>query len=71
MAGATMAHNMIVSNLHGNLYASVKQSGCISFVADMKVKVEALGNFYYPDLMVSCEKGNPKSVFLTAPRQYM
>jgi Uma2 family endonuclease len=67
MVGATAAHSIIVGNLHGNLFAPVKQAGCNSFISDMKVKVEVLRSYYYPDLMVSCEPLKPEALFLTAP----
>jgi Uma2 family endonuclease len=66
MAGAPMGHNEIVANLLITLGPTVKQAGCRVMAADMRVKVEALGNYYYPDVVVTCER-NPKAVFLTAP----
>jgi Uma2 family endonuclease len=67
MVGASRAHNIIVSNLHRQLYDPVKATGCHTFISDMKVKIDSLSSFYYPDLVVSCESSDPKSVYLTAP----
>ncbi len=67
MVGATNAHNIIVSNLHGNIFNTVKTAGCQTYISDMKIKVESLQNFYYPDLMISCERAEPKAVYLLAP----
>ncbi len=67
MVGATRAHNTMVGNFHRQIYDAVRQAGCYSFTSDMKVKVEALQSFYYPDLVISCEASNDLSVFLTAP----
>ena len=68
MVGGTEAHNLLVSNLHVIIGAAIKGTGCRSFVANMKVRVEATNSFYYPDLMVTCKKYSASSLYKTSPR---
>jgi Uma2 family endonuclease len=68
MTGATAGHNEIVSNLASILHPLAKKAGCKSYIANMKLKVAVLGNFYYPDFIISCENPDSKAMFLNAPR---
>lgn len=67
MVGANAAHNAIVSNVHGQVYEQVRQAHCHSYISDMKVRLENVQSFYYPDLVVTCEIFNPKAVYISAP----
>jgi Uma2 family endonuclease len=67
MVGATAAHNAIVGNVYRCIYDTVAEAGCRAYFSDMKVWIEALQSFYYPDIVVSCEPFDPKSVYLHAP----
>lgn len=67
MVGASEAHNVIAVNLVSALRHHLRGTGCRAFMADMKVRVEASNCFYYPDVMVTCEQFNAKSVYKTAP----
>jgi Uma2 family endonuclease len=67
MVGTTDAHNVIVSNLHRYLYDPVRASQRRIYIGDMKVMVEASDSFYYPDIMVSCEPYDARSVYKSAP----
>ncbi|WP_201738481.1 Uma2 family endonuclease [Thermus thermamylovorans] len=53
MAGASRAHNLVVSHLHYLLYPLARRKGCRLYVADMKLKVGER-TVYYPDLMAVC-----------------
>ncbi|MFW6357991.1 MAG: Uma2 family endonuclease [Chroococcales cyanobacterium] len=55
MTGASDAHVTITANLLTLLRNHVRGSGCRVYVADMKVRIESLNLFYYPDLMVTCD----------------
>jgi Uma2 family endonuclease len=65
MVGTTMAHNRIAGNVYALLHAQVRGTGCTAFVSDMKVKLE--NRFYYPDVLVSCERFDGKKLFVTEP----
>ena len=55
MVGARREH-VVVS---GNLYAAFKQrlrgGPCQAYVSDLKLRIEAVDAFFYPDVMVSCD----------------
>jgi Uma2 family endonuclease len=55
MVGARREH-VVVS---GNLYAAFKQrlrgGPCQAYVSDLKLRVESVDAFFYPDVMVSCD----------------
>jgi Uma2 family endonuclease len=55
MAGATDAHVTIAGNLFALLRSHVRGSGCRVYISDMKVRIEQLNRFYYPDVMVTCD----------------
>lgn len=67
MSGSTEAHNIISNNLNVALYNFLRGSGCRVFHNDMKVRVEKADCFYYPDVMVTCEPIDAKSVFKCSP----
>lgn len=67
-AGTTQAHAEICSNLLAALHPSAKAGGCRIYVADMKLRIEDVNVFYYPDLMVVCDgPRNPDATYETAP----
>jgi Uma2 family endonuclease len=67
MSGATEAHNVISGNIFSFLHGRLKGSPCRAFINDMKVHVEEADSFYYPDIMVTCEPYEGKSVFKASP----
>jgi Uma2 family endonuclease len=72
MAGAGKAHNTITGNLAAILRNHLRGTPCRSYIADMKVKVEQAGAYYYPDVVVTYSERDtaadaPKD-YLTAPR---
>lgn len=56
MAGASDAHVTIAGNLFVMLRSHVRGSGCRVYIADMKARIETRNCFYYPDVMVTCDK---------------
>lgn len=65
MVGASEAHNRVALNLAGLLNAHLRGGPCRAFMADMKVNV---GNaFYYPDVFVTCARGDDHPLFKTQP----
>jgi len=56
MTGTSDAHNIIALNLAAILRNHLRGSPCRVFIADVKLRVAAAKAYYYPDLMVSCEK---------------
>lgn len=54
LAGAGPAHNIITSNLNGELRDQFKKGPCRVFATDMRVKVSASGIYTYPDVVAVC-----------------
>lgn len=53
MAGASENHNVISSNVFGEIWTQTKKTDCRAFSSDMRVKAKK-GNYYYPDIVVVC-----------------
>jgi len=56
MAGASKAHVLIVGNLSALFVNHLRGTGCLSYAADMKVRLPKLNIFYYSDLTVTCDQ---------------
>jgi len=67
MSGATDAHNIVCGNIFAAIYAHVRGTGCRAYINDMKVRIQSQKRYYYPDIMVSCEPFDAKSVIKTGP----
>ncbi|HVG21341.1 MAG TPA: Uma2 family endonuclease [Blastocatellia bacterium] len=67
MAGASAAHNIIAGNLFTRLRMHLRGKPCQAFMSDMKVKIEAIDTFYYPDVMVACDPSDNADYFRTNP----
>jgi len=65
MAGATENHNLLSGNLFAELKGQLKGTPCRTFIADMKVKVG--DDFFYPDVMVVCDKNNDSEYYKQSP----
>lgn len=56
----TLRHNVIAGNLDAALHAHLRNTPCRVFIHDVKVRVSKTNTYYYPDLVVSCERaGQP------------
>lgn len=56
MAGASNNHVLISLSLASLLRSHLRGSGCRTFIADTKAHIEVLNTYYYPDVMVSCDR---------------
>jgi Uma2 family endonuclease len=54
MAGASKAHVVVSMNIAMALRQHLRGSPCSTFIADTKLRVEAVNAYYYPDVMVTC-----------------
>jgi Uma2 family endonuclease len=55
MVGASDSHVTIAGNLFSLLRSFVRGKDCRVYIADMKLRIESLNIFYYPDIMVTCD----------------
>ncbi len=56
MAGASREHNQISSNIVRVLGSQLLEKPCNIFSSDMKVRMEEIGKYSYPDIVIVCEK---------------
>ncbi|MBD1907318.1 Uma2 family endonuclease [Funiculus sociatus GB2-A5] len=56
MAGASNIHVIIAGNLFAMLRNHVRGRGCQTYIADTKAHIESIDTYYYPDVMVSCDR---------------
>ena len=56
MSGASNAHNLITLDIATELNLQLRGSGCLVYSSDMRVKTEATGSYFYPDVVVVCDK---------------
>jgi Uma2 family endonuclease len=65
MVGASQAHNLIVVNTVAALYNHLRGTGCRVFTGTMKLRIGS--DFYYPDLLVVCDRADVEAYYLTRP----
>lgn len=66
MAGASEEHNLIAGNLLALLRPHLRGTDCRVFMSDMKVQIQD-HIFYYPDLLVTCNRKDNHRYFKTQP----
>ncbi len=69
MAGGTYAHNLIASNVLGELHSQLKGKPCRALNSDSKVRIQTntWTRFYYPDASVVCAENILQSTFQDKP----
>ena len=67
MTGETVGHKWICQQLFRIVDGRVKGSGCNVFTEGLKVHVAAANSFYYPDLVMTCERIDSASSVLLQP----
>lgn len=56
MAGGTLPHNAIALNVASALKNHLRGKPCQPYMADAKLGISPRGLFYYPDVMVTCDR---------------
>jgi Uma2 family endonuclease len=67
MAGASARHNRIAGNIFARLNEHLDGDECEPFISDMKIRV-APDLFYYPDVVVTCDRAGGDPYFRAEPR---
>ena len=55
MVGARREHVVVALNLASAFKQRLRGGPCQAYVSDLKLRVEAVDAFFYPDVMVSCD----------------
>lgn len=63
MVGVRREHALVALTLGSRLRQHLKGSPCQTFVADMKLHVEAADAYFYPDVMVTCDARDRSAEF--------
>ena len=63
MAGASDAHVTITGNLFALLRNHLRGGNCRVYFVDMRVRIESANTFYYPDLIVTCDRCDRNNVY--------
>ncbi len=68
-AGATDRHNLVVTNIVGQLWSATRGGPCRVYSSDMKLRVQTdfMHRFYYPDVMVVCGQDDTDRLYKVAP----
>ncbi|MEO1619946.1 MAG: Uma2 family endonuclease [Cyanobacteria bacterium J06632_3] len=56
MAGGTLPHNDLALNIYSALRPEARKKGCRVQVSDVKVQIDQVGNYRYPDVVLSCDE---------------
>ncbi|ASF44918.1 Uma2 family endonuclease [Methylovulum psychrotolerans] len=67
MAGAGEKHNCIALNIAIVLRIAARGGGCGVFVSDMKCRLEEGKFYYYPDVMLVCNKADQAEFYKEHP----
>jgi Uma2 family endonuclease len=67
MAGTSKSHNEIIANINERLRIHLRGNNCRSFFTNIKVLVQKLNRYYYPDLIVVCGEDDESEYFTRKP----
>ncbi len=68
MAGASISHQRIISNLVINIGTHLKHSPCEVFSSDIKVRADSGKKYFYPDALVVCQNDDKDAYYTESPR---
>lgn len=67
MTGGTLRHNVISSNIFSLLNSFLRGTPCRAYMGDVKVRIEEVNCFYYPDVLVACGEADDTKVYVESP----
>ena len=56
MPGASRVHNLIAGNIFVEFHTLLRDSGCETYMSDMRVSAPLTSSYFYPDVVVVCEE---------------
>ena len=69
MGGARREHVLVSLNIAATLKQHLRGTPCRAYMSDMKLCVETMDAFFYPDVIVSCNNNDHQAdQFLSSPR---
>lgn len=67
MAGTSKNHQLLTGNVFAEIRNHLKGTPCLTFSSDIKVRLDKGNKFFYPDVVVACEKETDE-YFVNSPR---
>lgn len=67
MSGASKRHNIVCNNFRDNVRPHLRGGPCQIYTFEVKVYIEALNTFYYPDLVIACDPDDSDDYFVKRP----
>ena len=61
MTEARQDHVVVSGNIYAGLKQRLRGTACRAYIADLKLHIESMDAFFYPDVMVSCHAGDLKN----------
>jgi len=61
MGGARREHVIVSLNIAAALKQHLRGTPCHAYISDMKLQIEQIDAYYYPDVMVSCAQNDQKA----------
>lgn len=70
MSGVSEPHHLIGGNLFAALHAHLRGGPCRTYISDFKLRLqfEQEDLFYYPDVMIACEREGVEKYYLRYPK---
>lgn len=67
MVGASRRHASLVANFGFGLRRAARKRGCEAYLNDVKVRIEEANAYYYPDVVVTCSRGDDDPYVVREP----
>jgi len=61
MVGVRQVHAVVAGNIFSALHQQLKGKPCRPHISDMKLQIDAVDAFFYPDIMVSCDERDKRA----------
>ena len=68
MTGGSFHHSLISTNTTTALSIALRDTPCIVLNSDIKLYIDAIDSFFYPDAMVLCEAGETSKHSVRLPQ---
>ena len=68
MAGGSSNHQLLITRIIQKFANHLEDTPCKTFSSDMKVRIDNGNKYFYPDVVVTCEKENDDPYFINSPR---